>query len=395
MTIKIDESVLLLEKYVKNQNFTGYDPYDALNSIKLNKINIKFIRVFFTQLFVYSPINLRPFFHIEKGINPKSLGLFLRSYSYLFKSNLINQDYFEEVSPKIVNLLLSKASSDFSGYCWGFNFNWNDVKRNAKKYTPTLVVSSFVGNSLLDLYEITHKEKYLEIAESITKFIINDLHIRKMNNGICFSYSPIDNHVVHNANCLGAAFLSRVYEHNKDKKLLDYSQKAFEYSISQQNKDGSWQFQLDPESGMERNQIDFHQGFIIDALCDYINYNKSDDEKYRKYLRNAAVFYKNNQFNENGRAMWRLPLKYPIDIHHQSQGIITFCKLYSTFKDDRYLNFSKKIAEWTITNMQDKNGFFYYQKWPYLTNKISYIRWGQAWMMLALATLFYHMKYNG
>jgi len=35
--------------------------------------------------------------------------------------------------------------------------------------------------------------------------------------------------------------------------------------------------------------------------------------------------------------------------------------------------------------MQDNSGYFYYQKHKYFTNKISYIRWGQAWMMLALA----------
>ena len=69
--------------------------------------------------------------------------------------------------------------------------------------------------------EIGKARKYLDIAESITHFIIKDLHIRKCKNGICFSYTPIDKHIVHNANCLGAAFISRVYKITKDKKLLD------------------------------------------------------------------------------------------------------------------------------------------------------------------------------
>jgi hypothetical protein len=397
MTNAIDESVILLEKYVRNQNYSGYDPYDALNSVKLNSINLKFFRVLFTQLFVYSPINLRPLFHIEKGVNPKALGLILSSYSYLFKIDLIKRNFFEDVSSKIVNLLLNNASSGFSGYCWGFNFNWNDVKRNAKKYTPTLVVSSYIGNSFLDLYEITHEQKYLDIAESITKFIINDLQIRDFKSGICFSYSPIDNHVVHNANCLGAAFLSRVYKFNKDKKLQVYSQKVVDFVISRQNKDGSWEFQFFPESGKIRNQIDFHQGFIIDAFCDFIRFNELDEEKYLNALKKAVRFYKQNQFYKDGRAMWRLPHRYPIDIHHQAQGIITFSKLYLFYKEDKYLNLSKKIAEWTIKNMQDEEGYFYYQKWPFFTNKISYIRWGQAWMIYALTNLiekYYNLGYG-
>jgi rhamnogalacturonyl hydrolase YesR len=390
MNRDINESLKLLEEYVRNQNYSGYDPYDALNSSQLNNINSRLFRVMFTQLFVYSPINLRPFFHIDKGINPKALGLFLSAYSNLFKNGRIERKIFDEVSSKLAALLLEDASNGFSGYCWGFNFNWNDVKRNAKKYTPTLVISSFVGNGFLDLYDITHEKKYLEIAESITHFILKDLHIREFQNGICFSYSPIDDHVVHNANCLGGAFLSRVYKLNNDKNLLEYSQKAFEYSLSQQNKDGSWLFQLDTETGKIRDQIDFHQGFIIDSLSASIANKTLVEDKYLNGLKKAVLFYKNNQFSKDGRAMWRLPRKYPIDIHHQAQGIITFSKLYSTFKDTEYLNFSKKIAEWTIENMQDKKGYFYYQKWPFFTNKIPYIRWGQAWMMLALSEYLNH-----
>ena len=392
MNLEIATSVKRLEKYVSSQKYSGYDPYDALNSEKLNNINLKFLRVFFTQLFVYSPINSRLFFNVNQGINAKALGLFLSSYCNLFKIGFINHNSFENISSKLVNLLLNNASLDFSGYCWGFNFNWQDTKRNAKKFTPTIVVTSYIGNSFLDLYEITHKQKYLDIAESITNFIIKDLHIRKCKNGICFSYTPIDKHIVHNANCLGAAFLSRVYKTNKDEKLLDYSRKAFDYSISRQNKNGSWEFQLFPESGKVRNQTDFHQGFILDSLMDFIKYIGENDKKYKQSLLKGSDFYINEQFEDFGRSKWRLPWSYPVDIHHQAQGIITLCKLYNSFKNDKYLEFAYKIAKWTIENMQDKIGYFYYQKWPFLTNKIPYMRWGQAWMMLALSSLLYVKK---
>ena len=392
--MNIEEVIKSLEKYVKNQNFSGFDPYDALNSKMLNNINSKFLRVLITQLFVYSPINFRKFFNIKKGFNPKALGLFLSSYCNLYKTALINNNLFKEVTENLVKLLLDTNSNGYSGYCWGFNFNWQDSKRNANKFTPTIVVTSFVGNSFLDLYEITHKQKYFDIAENITKFIINDLNIRKFKNGICFSYSPIDNHVIHNANFLGAAFLSRVYNTNKDKELLDYSKKAIDYSMSRQNKNGSWEYLLDPDSGKVRNQFDFHQGFIIDALFSFIKYSDSDDNKYLNSIEKAVSFYKQNQFYTDGRAKWRLPYSYPIDIHQQAQGIITFCKIYSLFADESYLDFSKIIAKWTIKNMYDPKGFFYYQKWPIFTNKNSYMRWNQAWIMLALSCLLNEIKYK-
>jgi hypothetical protein len=37
--------------------------------------------------------------------------------------------------------------------------------------------------------------------------------------------------------------------------------------------------------------------------------------------------------------------------------------------------------------MQENNGGFYYQKWKLFNNKVSYMRWNNAWMMVALTTL--------
>ncbi len=45
-----------------------------------------------------------------------------------------------------------------------------------------------------------------------------------------------------------------------------------------------------------------------------------------------------------------------------------------------------KVLNWTIANMQDKKGYFYYQKYRFYKIKIPYIRWSQAWMFYALTT---------
>jgi len=186
---------------------------------------------------------------------------------------------------------------------------------------------------------------------------------------------------------LGAALLARVYSITKENILLDYSTKAFDFSISHQKKDGSWAYSMDLENRKEREQVDFHQGFILDSIYDFIRYICPEDKKYEKALLKGTEFYMNKQFDKIGRSKWRLPWQWPIDIHNQAQGIITFSKIYDALQEKKYLEFAKKIALWTIDNMQDEEGYFYYQKWPLFTNKIPYMRWGQAWMMLALATL--------
>jgi rhamnogalacturonyl hydrolase YesR len=390
----IIDSLKRLDSYIRDQQFKGYDPYDALNAPVIKNIQNKVVKLLLTQFFVYSPLNLRLFFRIKPEINPNGIGLLLRAYCTMYRAGLIDKDDFDQISSRLVDILLETRSQGYSGFCWGFPFDWQDLIRYAPQKTPTIVISSIVGQGFLDLYDVTKEDKYLRIAESITEFMLKDLHITSLKNGICFSYTPLDMHVVHNANCLGAAFLTRVHSINHNETLLDHAKKAFDFSISCQRNDGSWTYRLNPETGEERIQIDFHQGFIIDSLCDYIKYSGTNDETYMMSLEKAALFYKNNQFQPDGRAKWRLPRKYPVDIHHLAQGILSFSKMYEITKKAEYLNSANTIAQWTITNMQNEKGFFYYQKWPLFTNKIDYMRWGQAWMMFSLSK-FIHQLIRG
>ena len=124
---------------------------------------------------------------------------------------------------------------------------------------------------------------------------------------------------------------------------------------------------------------------MLESLLRLSQYTKIDIKKYNDKIQKGLEFYYNSQFDKEGFAYWRLPKKWPVDIHNQSQGIIAFSK----FRDynENYLPFAEKIAQWTIENMQGSRGNFYYQKWPLITNKVSYLRWNQAWMMLALVIL--------
>jgi hypothetical protein len=53
------------------------------------------------------------------------------------------------------------------------------------------------------------------------------------------------------------------------------------------------------------------------------------------------------------------------------------------------LNEQKQLAEkvllWTIKNMQDPSGYFYYQKKKWWSSRIPYMRWAQAWMFYAMS----------
>jgi hypothetical protein len=53
---------------------------------------------------------------------------------------------------------------------------------------------------------------------------------------------------------------------------------------------------------------------------------------------------------------------------------------------------AQKVAKWTIENMQDKTGYFYYRDIGWKKVKIPMIHWGQATMVSALGHLLSKLK---
>jgi hypothetical protein len=278
----------------------------------------------------------------------------------------------------------------YSEYCWGGHYF--DVQYpNLEQKTNDAATIGTVACALpfLEDYAITKRKESLEIVESAINFMISNLYVEEKNK-FFFKYLVKNktNSTIYNASAYGVMLLANTYRYNQNENYVAISNKIMNYILSKQKSNGSWYFSEINEK--ERIQIDFHQGFILDGIYDFIRYTIPNEKKYMNALLKGAKFYKNEQFLQDGRCKWRYPHLWPIDIQNQAQGIITFSKLSDIRLE--YLEFAKTIAKWTIDNMQDEKGYFYYQKWPLLTNKIPYIRWAQASMMLALATLLERLK---
>jgi hypothetical protein len=388
---RIGKTLGQVDLNLRKEDYQGIDPYDALNSQFISSLNSKLVRLGFTQFLVYSPLNLRGPFKIGPGRNPKALALILSAYSLMRKNGLLAQKDFELGYNNIFKGIKESAVDKYSGPCWGFNFDWQDLTRFAPKNTPTIVVTSFVANGLLDLYDITKEKELLDIAKDSCNFITNDLHIEENENGICFSYTPLDQNMVHNANLLGAALLARISKYTKSNDYHSMAKRAMEFSLAYQETNGSWAYSMG-KNGKKRMQIDFHQGFVLDSILAIISNLDLKVEDYRMKIENGLNFYWDHQFDPDGQSKWRIPKSWPVDTHHQAQGMITFSKYGRFFDKAEYVSKANKIASWTLSEMYDGKGHFYYQKWPVLTNKISYLRWSDAWMLLSLATLYDSMK---
>jgi hypothetical protein len=369
-----------LASYCKKEEFKGYDPYDGLNSTFFQSLPFlpgnRIARLIWIQGFKRSPINLRPLCGIKKDYNPKALGLFLSGYCALYKSEE-REEYLTEIH-FLIKRILELVSPGKSGACWGYNFDWESKAFFQPKFTPTIVVSSFIANSLLDAYEILHDEKLLTTARSTCDYILKDLNRTYNDNGdFAFSYSSIDKSVVFNASLLGSKLLARVFSITGESLLKDEAKKSVNYCCGFQQVDGSWAYGLLPFHQWIDN---FHTGYNLECISDYMRF--SGDHSYEANVKHGLEFYLKTFFPRSGVPRYYSNSTYPIDIHAPSQLVITLFRL-GKFSINKELIDS--VLNWTILNMKSDKGYFYYQKNKYFTSKISYMRWSQAWMFYAFA----------
>ena len=380
---QIKHSIAILISYIESKKYYGYDPYDTLNSNIPFNLAGKYLSAVVIQIQKRNPLNIRPLLGIKKEINPKGMGLFLKAYSILYRKT--GKKKYLDKAGEILHWLQNNYSDGFSGKCWGYNFDWASPGSYLKAYTPSVVVTSFVIDGIFEYYKTTKDHKAAESILSASKYIINDIAVLKFDTGISFSYTHLSKGACYNASLLASEILAKANAVENNPEKISLIKDAVSFVLSKQKKDGSWYYSIEPGTNKERKQIDFHQGFILVSLQNILTLTGILQDEIKSAITKGLEFYKKEQFLENGQSLWRLPKKWPVDIHNQSQGIITFSSL-KQYRSD-YIAFAKTIALWTIDNMQSQKGFFYFRKTPLLVNKIPYMRWSQAWMMVALSEL--------
>jgi rhamnogalacturonyl hydrolase YesR len=379
----IVESLNKLLQYIENEKFRGYDPYDYLNSFVPFHWFGKWGQAIPIQIGKLNPINIRPLMGIQKEEVPKGLGILLQTYSVLYEQT--NDDNYLYKAEYLFNRILEARSPKKKYYCWGCNFVWANPHSVLPKYMPSGVVTSFVCQGIYKYYLITKDEKALEVLKDAAEYVMNDLPVTETKDGICISYTEVEKSCCYNASILSAEVLAMVYSITGNQDLKKRALDAINFILAHQKDNGLWEYSIDINTGKERSQIDFHQGFILNSLANTVKYANITDIRVNNAIKKGLEYYRKEQFYDNGVSLWRIPKVYPVEIHNQAQGIITFTQ-FSNY-DKEFLAFANTIAEWTIDNMQDKKGYFYYRKFKYYTNKIPYMRWSQAWMALALTNL--------
>ena len=184
----------------------------------------------------------------------------------------------------------------------------------------------------------------------------------------------------HNANLLAAALFCRVYRHTGEKKFLEPALRVARQAVGKQQPDGSWFYGEHPSQHWIDN---FHTGYNLEALQS-IGRSLGTAE-FDSSVRRGFEFYRTHFFREDAAPKYFHDRAYPLDIHCVAGSILTLLRLRDL--DPGNVPLARSVFDWAMKHMWDERGFFYYRVLRLSTIRTSYMRWSQAWMLLALASL--------
>ncbi|REL33822.1 hypothetical protein DYD21_10480 [Rhodohalobacter sp. SW132] len=361
---------------VRDKDFKGYDPYDLLNcGDKAWKKLPHRVLFYLTQVNKRSPVNFRPAMGVEKTLIPKGKSLILSS---LLKISSIGQS--EDEIKMLVGSILNDKFDGYHGACWGLPFEYANRKTVRNNNIGDVVATSYVHEGLFNHYQHYRDEEIKSVLLSCSEFVLMDLEVQEHREGLKLNYDTQKDTTVFNAIGLASDILVRNYQLNESGKQIGFAEKLLNYIVYHQEENGLFPYSLQGNS--KKYQTDFHQLYVISSLLNFKNATGS--KKFDKTIERGLNFYLENQVSPDGAIYWRLPKKYPIDIHNQASAIYYLSKFSKSLEFD--YSFIDRIYHYAVENFYSyEKNYFYYQKYPLFVNKVNYVRWGQAWMLYALS----------
>jgi hypothetical protein len=377
---EFDEVLRELDAWLVARDYCGHEPYDLLNSpyLKWWATQQPFATCFIQAGKRMGGTGLREMLRVPPGRNPKALGLILAAYCDLSRSGWDR----EEAANQVKGLLLSLRSDNEEDCCWGYDWHYVSLRgARLPAYSPNSIATVFCAEALLNHAETFFDHDSRVLTLSAARWLSTRL-ARSVDDGeqVCFSYTPHDRTRIFNNSALVGAFLARIDKLQQLDIYTDVARHAMQFLANGQASDGSWHY------GKSRSQgwIDsFHTGYNLCALLQY--QQVTGDRTFFPCLMRGYEYYIDHFFTRDGTPRYFEDRTYPIDIHSCSQAILTFCAFEQL--DPSALARAVDVARWTVAHFRNPDGSFGYQIHRLHRDRTPYIRWGQAWMLHALARL--------
>jgi len=371
-------SLKAVEHWVEAHDYMAYEPFDGLSS-PLRRLTggSLFLDRLLMQAVRQSPINLRPWIGIKPLPSTKGRGYMAAGYITMYQ--VTGDASYAERARQCLDWLIAHKSPRFEQFSWANHFDFASRGGRYSKDESIIVWTALIGQAFLDGYETLRDERYLEIARSACQWVLA-LPREKTATGTCLSYHMIEQESIHNANMLGAALLARTGAILGSAEHLDVARSAMLYSCSRQREDGAWWYAEEEKYHWIDN---FHTGYNLDALDCYAA--STGSAEFGQAVQRGLRFYKDHFFEANGCPRYYHNRTQPIDSQCAAQSIETLSRF--AHRDPACRELSARVARWTIDNMQDRDGHFYYRAYPLIKARAPMLHWAQATTYRALTLL--------
>lgn len=393
----IEKAAYSLLQWLESNDYSSFDHYDYWSTAPA----IFGKRLFTWNKLLGAPV-IAPVFLLDAYL-PGTRRLFAKKRRSAEAIPRIAAGYFRlyrmtgdlvylEKGCQLLAWLKNNASKTLNGIGWGLHFDWQG-REFVPKGTPCVTLTAYSTHAFLESYRLTGISDYLQTVLETRDFVIYDLNRKNSADQLALSYTPMDHNYVINANSYAARILAETSTEVNDSSTNDMVEKIVNYIISQQNIDGSWYYSDKDNVLPKRNFIDsFHTCFVLENL--FHIWKRNNDKRLLNSISRGFEFFMDNFLNSNGNV--RYYYRYPcptgidVDIRGCAEAILCCACLSEVFP--QALDMSLKITRWTIENMRDKDGFYYFRIYKTHKHKYPYVRWAQAPMFNALTFLMTKLK---
>lgn len=370
--------------WCSERKWMGVDPYDFI--AVFSRFSTRLSHPLFNSLDGSWGLNLTRLNGIKRALgvtcklNPKAVAVAARACFRIAKASPSGK--WIDRGTELVNKLVQLKSTSSAHMAWGLPFVWTTASaQRLEPGHPTSLVTALAGLACLDAFDSTRDYEFLEVADEAAQHLVNEIgYSISEQKGICFWYGYRVTLCLHNSNLIVAEFLNRAGKALANDRYLELAERATEFSLHEQNSDGSWYYFAEPTK-LNRTIDNYHTGFVISALLEL---RRNGMEGLESALVRGLCFY-SELFNADGSSRFQPSRRFPIDIHDLSQGIIAFAESADFWKPGRLV--ARRILGYTCDRFLDSDGAFNYRIYRSGTSRSKYLRWSQAWMLLALATV--------
>ena len=217
---------------------------------------------------------------------PEAYALWGQGYVKLFE--LMKEDEFLDLAQLSAKWLLENKNPGYNNYSWGLPWTWEQWR--APETLSYLSTTMFAGELFLPLYDITGFDQYLNVAESIAKWAMEENSGVRSEKGLMLyfaNFPPLKFPIV-NPIAKASGFFARLHSAaQKDDYRITASETA-RYVINTQNPDGSWYY-----SAKTARIDNVHTGYTLEGLWEYYNHTL-DDSALKSALKGTAFCGENS-----------------------------------------------------------------------------------------------------